>query len=82
MYQEIQTNLLLEANDVFDLFLDEFFVLRLGDLALAELSTSLADFFSLLHMMISFQCKCSISLLTGNDPMVVVGNLGRLRCLA
>ena len=60
MYQEIQTYLLLEANDGFDLFLDEIFVLRLGELALAELSTSLTDFFSLLYMIVSFQCKCSI----------------------
>ena len=61
MYEEIQTNLLLEANNTFDLFLDEFLVLCLVDLALAEFSTSLTDFFSLLVMIISFQCKCSVN---------------------
>ena len=60
MYQEVQTNLLLEANDDFDLFLDEIFVLRLRNLALAELSTSLTNFFCLLQMIISFQCICRI----------------------
>jgi len=61
MYEEIQTNLLLEANDGFDLFLDESLVLLLGDLALTELSTSLTNFFSLLHMIISFQCTYCIN---------------------
>lgn len=61
MYEEIQTNPLLEANNGFDLFLDELFVLRLGELALAELSTSLTNLFSLLHMIISFQCTCCIN---------------------
>jgi len=52
VYKEVQTNLLLEADDSFDLFLDEVFVLSLGDLAFAQLCTSLTNFCGLLQTII------------------------------
>jgi hypothetical protein len=46
--EEIKTNLLLEADNVLDLLLEEVLVLSLGDLTLGELGTSLTDLLSLL----------------------------------
>jgi hypothetical protein len=46
--EEIDSNLLLESNNSFDLLFDEFLVLSFSDFALAKLGTSLADFFGLL----------------------------------
>ena len=48
MDEEVQTDLLLEADNHLDLLLDELFVFLLGDLALGELSTSRADLLGLL----------------------------------
>lgn len=48
MHKEIKADLLLEADNSFNLLLNEFLVFLLGDLALAELSTGLTDLLSLL----------------------------------
>lgn len=47
--EEVEADLLLEADDGLYLLLDEFFVLLLGNLALIELGTGLTNFFCLLH---------------------------------
>jgi hypothetical protein len=46
--EEVEANLLLEADDTLDLLLEEVFVLSLGDLALGELGASLANLLCLL----------------------------------
>ena len=46
--EQIETNLLLEADDALDLLLDEVVVLSLSNLALGELSTSSTDLLGLL----------------------------------
>lgn len=46
--KEVEANALLEAHNGLNLLLDELFVLLSGELALAELSTSLTDFLGLL----------------------------------
>lgn len=48
MDEEVEANLLLETDNGLDLLLDELVILLGGDLALAQLSTSLTDLFSLL----------------------------------
>lgn len=48
VHQQVEADLLLEADNSLDLLLDEFIVLILGDLSLAELSTGLTDFLGLL----------------------------------
>lgn len=80
--QEVKTNLLLEVNDGLNLLLDELLVLLLRDLLLSELGTSLTDLLSLLQngaCSVRIKINSCSGLLTGKDPMVVVGNLGRLR---
>ena len=47
--EEIKSNLLLEADNSLNLFLDEFLVLGLSDFTLAELSTGLTDLLGLLN---------------------------------
>lgn len=49
MNEEVEPNLLLEANDSLDLFLDKLFVLGLGDLTLSEFGTSLTNLLGLLN---------------------------------
>jgi len=51
--EKIKANLLLEADDAFNLLLDELLVLGFGDFALAELGTSLTDLLGLLKESIS-----------------------------
>lgn len=46
--KEVEADPLLEADNSLDLFLNELFVLFLGDLVLIKFRTSLANFFSLL----------------------------------
>jgi hypothetical protein len=46
--QKIHTDLLLEANNNFNLFLDELLIFGFGDLAFAEFSASLTDLLGLL----------------------------------
>ena len=47
--QEVQTDLLLEANHTFDLFLEEILVFQLSDFALGELRTGGTNLLSLLQ---------------------------------
>jgi hypothetical protein len=46
--EEIDSNLLLESNNSFDLLFDEFFILGFSDFTFTKLGTSLANFFGLL----------------------------------
>lgn len=48
MDEEVETDLLLEADNGLDLLLDELVVLLNGDLTLAELGTGLSDLLGLL----------------------------------
>ena len=79
MDQEVKAALLLEFDNKVDFFLDEIIVLVLSKFALAKLGTSLANFLGLLSTEISIDVYRDIGPHTGKEPMVVVGNLGRLR---
>ena len=46
--QEIDTDLLLEADDDLDFFFDKFLIFNFGDLAFSELSASLTNLLGLL----------------------------------
>jgi hypothetical protein len=46
--KEIQTDLLLEADDSLDFFLDELLIFRIGDCSLIQLSTGSTDLLRLL----------------------------------
>lgn len=48
MHQEVEANLLLEADNSLDLLLDKILVLLLSDLALTELGTGLPNLLGLL----------------------------------
>lgn len=50
--QEVQADLLLEADNCLNLLLDELLVLLLGNFALSKLSTSLTNLFGLLHRLL------------------------------
>lgn len=78
MNEKVKPNLLLETDDEFYLLLDELIILSISELALAEPGTSIAD---LLGLLWKSRQKDVISvaedqILTGKEPMVVVGNLG------
>jgi len=83
--EEIEVDLLLEADNGLDLLLDELFILSLRDRALSELSTGLTNFLGLLNKERDIRIlwgQVKEKRRTGKEPMVVVGNLGRLRCFA
>jgi hypothetical protein len=54
--EKVEAALLLETNNGLDLLLDELVVLLGGDLAFAQLGTSLANLFGLLSRNVSY-CK-------------------------
>ena len=78
MNEKVKPDLLLEAHDVFYLLLEELIILGISDLALVMLGTSATNFLGLL---LGSRKKDGIpaaedKILTGKEPIVVVGNLG------
>ena len=81
MNQEIESDPLLESHDSLNFLFDEFFILGFGDFTFAQFSSGRANLLGLLEKgsnLMRFKIGCGH---TGNEPMVVVGNLGRLRCV-
>lgn len=81
VHEQVEADALLEADNALNLFLDELVVLLRCDLLLVELSASSTNFLGLLEDTYHQQVKIFsiLIILTGKEPMVVVGNLGRLR---
>lgn len=84
MNEKVKPNLLLEADDEFYLLFDELIILSISDLALVVPGTSVTD---LLGLLLGSRKKEVMpvgedKILTGKEPMVVVGNLGSSSFLA